>query len=200
MKAPTMALAAVLLASTALAQEPQPQVLFESGQYDRTIAALQPELAGAADPWNHYLAVQAYLRLAQPAQAATDLQALVASEDPAWRLVGQSLQALNTGDTRGAIDLGNQAVAANPELFVAHYQLGLSKARAEDWAGAADAFEQAASLNPSFAYSYYYAGLSYSRIRRADKTAEYFERFLTLAPSAPERAGVQSIMRTLRGQ
>jgi len=146
------------------------------------------------------MAVQAYMRLSQVDRASPDLQALVASADPAWRLVGQSLQALNEGNVGGAVDLGHQAVAANPELFAAHYQLGLAQARAEDWAGAATAFERAAALNPSFAYSYYYAGLSYSRIRRADKTAEYFERFLQLAPEAPERAGVLSIMRTLRGQ
>lgn len=200
MKALTMALAAALVATAAFAQEPQPQVLFEAGQYDRTLTALRPELEGATDPWNHYLAVQAYMRLSQVDRASADLQALVASEDPAWKLVGESLQALNAGDAARAVDLGNQAVAANPELFAAHYQLGLSRARAEDWAGAATAFEQAGALNPSFAYSFYYSGLAYSRVKRADKTAEYFERFLKMAPEAPERAGVQSIMRTLRGQ
>lgn len=200
MKAITLALAVTMLAAAASAQEPQPQVLFESGQYDRTISALQPELGTGADPFNHYLAVQAYMRLAQSERAAADLAALTASEDPAWRLVGQSLQALNAGDVNGAIATATEAVGTNPELFAAHYQLGLAKARAEDWAGAAEAFERAATLNPSFAYASYYAGLAYSRIRRADKTAEFFERFLTMAPNAPERPGVQSIMRTLRGQ
>jgi hypothetical protein len=34
-------------------------------------------------------------------------------------------------------------------------------------------------------------------VKRADQTATHFQAFLRLAPKAPERAEVQSIMRTL---
>jgi tetratricopeptide (TPR) repeat protein len=176
-------------------------VQYEAGQFDQVVATLGPEIANpAADPWSHFLAIQAYLRLEQPAAAAPSVGALTASEHPDWRLVGESIQALNDGNVGGAIERAERAVEVNPNHFAANYQLGLAKARAEDWAGAARAFERAVELNPTFAYAAYYAALSYSKINRADKTAEYFERFMRMAPSAPERPGVTSIMRTLRGR
>jgi tetratricopeptide (TPR) repeat protein len=190
-----------LAAATAFAQPPAAQAQFESGQFEEALATLGPTIADpAADPWNHFLAVQAALRLDQPDRAAASLAALSGSPQPEWQKVGQSLQALAGGDVAGAIERAEQAVAANGELFAANYQLGLARARAEQWAEAARAFERAIALDPSFAYAAYYAGLSYSKVNRADKTAEYFERFSRMAPHAPERAGVQSVMRTLRGR
>ena len=192
---------AVWLAAAAAFAQTSPQAQFEAGQFEQTLASLAPVIADpAADPSSHFLAVQAALRLEQPGRAAPSLAALGANPAPGWQLVGQSVQALMSGDMACAVGCAERAVSANPNLFAAHYQLGLGLARAERWAAAASAFEQALALDPSFAYAAYYAGLSYSKINRADKTAEYFERFLRMAPSAPERAGVQSIMRTLRGR
>jgi tetratricopeptide (TPR) repeat protein len=196
----SLALAFSLAASTAFAQSPA-QTQFEAGQYEQALATLGPELANpAADPWNHFLAVQAYVRMERPADAAPSVAALTGSEHPDWRLVGESIQALNDGNVGGAIERAERAVEVNPNHFAAQYELGLAKARAEDWAGAARAFERSVELNPNFAYAAYYTALSYSKVNRADKTAEYFERFMRMAPSAPERPGVTSIMRTLRGR
>ena len=50
------------------------------------------------------------------------------------------------------------------------------------------------------AYAHYYAGLSYYQAERIDLMAAFFESFLKLAPDAPERAQVESIMRTIRGR
>ena len=200
MKASLAVIALSLAGSSAFAQSTA-QAQFEAGQFEQAVATLAPTIANpAADPWSHFLAIQAYLRLDQPAAAAPSVAALTASEHPDWRLVGESIQAFTTGNVGGAIERAQRAVDVNANHFAAHYQLGLSKARAEDWAGAAQAFERALELNPTFAYAAYYAGLSYSKVNRADKTAEYFERFLRMASSAPERPGVQSIMRTLRGK
>jgi tetratricopeptide (TPR) repeat protein len=196
----TFVVAFAVAVTTASAQQ-EPQALFEAGQYEQALAALGPELqAPAASVESHYLAVLIASRLDQPERAAASLAALASNPDHGWQLVSQSASALSHGDAGQAAELANQAVAANPPLFAAHYQLGLSRARAEDWAGAAAAFEHAIELNPTFAYASYYAGLSFSRVRRVDKTAEHFERFLRLAPAAPERTAVQSIMRTLRGR
>lgn len=201
MKMRALTVVVSLAASIASAQPPQAQAQFEAGQFEEALATLAPAIADpASDPWNHFLAAQAALRLGQPDKAAASLAALVANPQPAWQKVGQSLQALAGGDAASAIDRAEHAVAANADLFAAHYQLGLARARAEQWAEAARAFERAIALDPSFAYAAYYAGLAYSHVNRADKTAEYFERFSRMAPNAPERAGVQSIMRTLRGR
>ena len=44
------------------------------------------------------------------------------------------------------------------------------------------------------------AAMAFYRVKRADLMAVHFERFLKLAPNAPERAEVESIMRTMRGR
>jgi tetratricopeptide (TPR) repeat protein len=200
MKLSVLTLVVWLAAGDAFAQA-SPQAQFEAGQFEQTLSSLAPVIADpAGDPSSHFLAVQAALRLEQPERAQPSLAALAANPAPEWQLVAQSVQALMGGDMSCAVGCAERAVSANSNLFAAHYQLGLALARTERWAAAAAAFEHALALDPSFAYAAYYAGLSYSKINRADKTAEYFERFSRMAPNAPERAGVQSIMRTLRGR
>jgi len=173
------------------------QQLFEAGQDEAALAAAA-EVPG--DPAGAYLAGQVRLRMNQPAEAAQEFQRVAGQADPAWQAVGQSATALAGGDLHAALDAGTRAVATAPGSFHANYQLGLVKAKMNDWAGAADAFGQAANINPTFAYAHYYAGIANSRIKRADLTAEHLDRFLKLAPMAPERPAVESLMRTLRGR
>ena len=205
---------ALAVAAPAVAQEaPSPQQLFESGQNDQSlqrIAELREQ--GTPAPAEAYLAGQILIKLHRDEEAKQEFERLVASGDPILALVGQSASAIVNNENDRALELANQAVATateaapdpaapkGPEHFYAHYQLGQARARFEDWAGCAEAFHQAATLNPTFAYAHYYAGLSYSRIKRADRTSEHLERFLKLAPNAPERAAVESLMRTLRGR
>lgn len=193
----------IAVASAALsAQDPRAaQRLFEAGQDGEALSAIADARAqGTAGPELDFLAGQARIRMHQPAEAAAEFEKLATSPERAWQLVGESAAALAASDLPRALDAANGAVAEAPGLFFAQYELGLVKARMEDWAGAAAAFGQAAELDPQFAYAHYYAGLSNSRIKRADRTAEYFERFVKLAPSAPERPATESLMRTLRGR
>jgi tetratricopeptide (TPR) repeat protein len=83
-------------------------------------------------------------------------------------------------------------------LSDAHFGLGKSLGYINNFAGSAAAFEQAALLDANQAYAYYYAGLAYNQAKRVDLMARNFETFLRLAPTAPERARVESIMRTIR--
>ena len=193
---------AMLNASAGLSQmNPSAQQLFETGQYEPALQALGGGRAGGAlDPANRYLAVQIHLRLSRPDDARRELESLGTDPSAAWRLVAQSSQALINRDLQRALDRANEAAAATPDHFGAQYQLGLVNLERADWTKAGEAFERASRINPSFAYAFYYAGLAYSRVKRADKTAEQFERFLKLAPKAPERPGVESIVRTLRGR
>lgn len=191
----------LVVAVTAAAQSPSPQQLFESGQNDQALQALSAQRErGEAGPAEAYLAGLVLVKLEQPERAQEEFARLATAGDQAWTLIGESASALLASDTTRGREAAAQAVEAAPGLFQAHYQLGLAKARFEDWAGCAETFRRAADLNPSFAYAHYYAGLSYSRIARADRTSEHFERFLRLAPKAPERAAVESLMRTLRGR
>lgn len=194
----------VLLAAavTAAAQEMlSAQQLFEAGQYDPALREIAKERErGAAGPGDAFLAGQILVKMDQNDRAKGEFARLTEAADPAWALIGESALAILDNNNQRALDAAAKAVAEAPDQFYASYQLGLAKARVDDWAGSADAFRRAAELNPGFAYAHYYAGLSYSRIKRADRTAEHFERFLKLAPNAPERPALEALMRTLRGR
>ena len=189
-------------AVTAAAQETlSAQQLFEAGQYDQALQEIAKQReVGAAGPADAFLAGQILVKMGQNGRAKGEFERRTKAADRAWPLIGESAQAILNDDNQRALHAAAKAVAEAPDHFHAYYHLGLAKARVDDWAGSADAFRRAAELNPVFAYAHYYAGLSYSRIRHADQTSEHFERFLRLAPKAPERAAIETLMRTLRGR
>lgn len=193
--------AVALLAAAGLAQAGQSaQQLFEEGQYEPALRALNERRdSGVSDPTDRFLAAQIQLKLSRPDQAKQEVESLTADANTTWGSIGESVQALIDGDTQRALDRATQAAEASPNHFYAQYQLGLVKARREDWAGAAQAFDRASKIDVNFAYAFYYAGFAYSKVQRADLTAEHFERFLKLAPKAPERLAVESVLRVLRG-
>ncbi len=193
---------AVVLASLTLAQEQQsPQQLFESGLADEAVQAIaQRRERGEAGPLDTFLAGHILLKTGQNDGARVEFGSLMAVGDEVWRLIGESAVAGLAGDGQTAIIAADSAATLGPDRFEAHYQLGYARAVANDWAGSATAMSQAIALNPTFAYAHYNAGQAYARINQADLTAEHFERFLKLAPMAPERAAVESLMRTLRGR
>jgi tetratricopeptide (TPR) repeat protein len=195
-------LAAVLLvAAVGAAQDRSAQTLFEAGEYDKAMGVLsERQAAGGGTADDRFLAAQIQLQQNRTGEARAEYDALAAGPDPAWRLVGESGQALIAQDTGRAFELASRAAAESPNHFGAHYQRGRVALAREDWAAAAESFDRASRIDPAFAYAAYYAGFAYSKVQRADLTAEHFERFLKLAPKAPERLAVESIMRTLRGR
>jgi tetratricopeptide (TPR) repeat protein len=201
MRIPGLIVLAFTSSVLAQAPSPSPKQLLEAGQYEEVAQAVASSREqGQVDPADTYLAAQSFLKLGQSDNAKGELARLLCLEGDAWKLIGQSSIALIDGDTESALETANQAVATAPEVFFAHYQLGLVKAEQQDWPGAAEAFERASQIDPTFAYAHYYAGLAYSKTRRVDRTATHFETFLKLAPKAPERPAVESVMRTLRGR
>jgi tetratricopeptide (TPR) repeat protein len=192
---------AVLIGVELLAQAVQsPQQLFEAGQNDKAMAAIaQQRSNGEAGPGQAYLAGQILLKGNQTDGARREFQTLAQAEG-AWKLIGESALAALDGDTVRALDAAVQAVNASPDQFEAQYQLGTVRARQGDWGGSAAAFERATQMNATFAYAHYFAAQAFSKANRIDRAAEFFERFLKLAPAAPERAAVESVMRTLRGR
>jgi tetratricopeptide (TPR) repeat protein len=187
---------ATLLAIAAVRAGAQdtPRQLFEAGKYQAAI----DKSAGDGSPATVYLKGLSYLKLNQPA-AAKDAFGQVGG-DEAWHSVGQSAVALTDNNRDAALAAARAAVAKNPGLAEAQYQLGLVLDAAGDHAGAADAFAKATQANPQMAYAHYYAGMSFYQAKRVDQMAVYFENFLKLAPNAPERPAVETIMRTVRGR
>ena len=182
-----------LSGSSVAAQKPEVQRLFQSGAYEQAV-----EAARDADPASTYFAAQSLMKLDRNDRAVAELTRLRASDQPAWRLIGESGEALIANDAGRAIDLARRAIDADGGNSFAQYQLGLAAAKANDWGTAAPAFTKAIELKPDFAYAHYYAALSYQRQRQLPKTAEHFDAFLRLAPDAPERSAVVAILRTIK--
>ena len=178
---------------SAAEQKPEVQRLFQSGDYEQAV-----EAARDSDPASTYLAAQALLKLDRTEQAVSEFTRLRASDQPAWRMIAESGEALAGNDAGRAIELARRATetdAGNPFAF---YQLGLSASKAGDWGTAAAALGKTVELKPDFAYAHYYAALASQRQRQLPRAAQHFEAFLRLAPAAPERQAVQAIMRSLK--
>ena len=190
------AVAAVLAWSgSAMAAEQKPEVqrLFQSGSYEQAV-----EAARDGDPASTYLAAQSLLKLNRDDQAAAQMTRLRGNDQPSWKLIGESGEALIANDTGRAIELARRATEADGGNPFAHYQLGLAAAKASDWGTAVSALTKSIELKPDFAYAHYYAALAYQRQRLLPKTAEHFDAFLRLAPDAPERSAVAAILRTIK--
>ena len=179
--------------STVSAQKPEVQRLFQSGSYEQAVDA-----AKGGDAASTFLAAQSLIKLDRADQAGAQLNQLKSSDQPAWRLVGESSEAMLANDAGRAVQLARQAVEADGNNPFAQYQLGLAASKASDWGTAVSAFTRAVELKPDFAYAHYYAGLAHQRMRQLPKTAEHFDAFLRLAPDAPERAAVAAVLRTIK--
>ena len=189
------AAAVVAWSGSAMAAEQKPEVqrLFQSGAYEQAV-----EAARDGDPASTYLAAQSLMKLDRNDQANAQLARLKGNDQPSWRLIGESGEALIANDSGRAIDSARRAVEADGGNPFAQYQLGVSAAKAGDWGTAATALTRAIELKPDLAYAHYYAALAYQRMRQLPKTAEHFDAFLRLAPDAPERSAVAAILRTIK--
>jgi tetratricopeptide (TPR) repeat protein len=174
-------------------QRPEVQRLFQSGAYDQAVDA-----ARDGDPASTYLAAQALIKSGRGDQAMAEFARLRGGDNPAWRLIGESGEALVNNDAGRAVDLARRAADSDGNNPFAHYQLGLAASKANDWGTAVAGFTRAVELKPDFAYAHYYGALAYQRQRQLPRAAEHFEAFLRLAPDAPERSAVLAIMRTLK--
>jgi len=171
---------------------------FEAGQHQQVVAVT---LNDNSAPALVYLVAQSHDRLTQPAPARAAYERLAGRpETDPWHFIGRSAVLLRDSQPARAVSAAERAVALGPKVAEAHFQLGLVRAERRDYVQAAPAFEAAVAIDPMPAYAHYYAGLSYYQVKRVDLMAQYFESFLKLAPEAPERAQVESIMRTVRGR
>lgn len=189
----SVALGFLSLPSVAAAQKPEVQRLFQSGSYEKAVDAARDGDAASA-----YVAAQSLLKMEQPDRAREQLSRLREGDNPAWRQIAESAEAVIAGDAGRGVELARQAIEADEGNPFAHYQLGVAASRANDWGTAVSGFTGAITRKPDFAYAHYYAGLAYQRQRQLPKTAEHFDAFLRLAPDAPERSAVVAILRTIK--
>jgi tetratricopeptide (TPR) repeat protein len=185
-----------LLPAATLAQE-SVQQLFERGAYEEALQRAGAEGAGG-DGQAMFLAAQAATRLDQNDRAREEYQRMEGSGDAAWQALGRSGVAYMEGNLDGALEQAREAVNADGNRGLAHYQLGLVLSRRGEFDAAAQALDRASELMPDFAYGHYYAGLAHQRARRLNRMTDHLREFLRLAPNAPERKAVE-LMLNMRG-
>ena len=188
-----LALAAAV--ATSVSAQDDVRKLFESGRYQAVVDQTKDDAPADAQ----YMKGLARLKLNQNDEAKAAFRRLEGSGD-AWRAIGDSAVALIDGNLDAALTAARSAVERDGGLATAHFQLGRVLEARNERQAAADAFVKATQADPRMAYAHYNAGMNFYQAKRVDQMAVYFENFLKLAPQAPERAGVESIMRTVRGK
>ncbi len=119
-------------------------------------------------------------RLYQQALQANDLRQ-IASEQSA-----QAAAALAKGDTKNAVAFYRDAVEANPQDAVLHYQLGLALDRMGDTAAERAALERAIQIDPTFALAQNQLGYLASQTGDSTSAERYFRLAVEAAPEYTE--------------
>ncbi|MGF1520604.1 MAG: glycosyltransferase [Nodosilinea sp.] len=119
-----------------------------------------------------------------PDQAASDYEAALAQAVPprlklgAWINYGSLKKA--QGELEGAIDLFEQAIAAEPNLAIAHYNLG-SAHRARGYLGEAiAAYERAITLNPNYPEAHQNLGVARFKLGQLPQALRSFRRAIDI--------------------
>jgi tetratricopeptide (TPR) repeat protein len=173
------------------------QALYEAGRDDEVVSRVASPAVRSEEVW---FGAQSRLRSGQRAEASDEFRRLRDSaESDAFRRAAEVALARVDGQP-GALQVAQAAAALFPDDPFVQFEAGVTMAVQGEVAASARAFDAAISASPMLAYAYYQAGLLYSRIDRPDLTVARFETFVRLAPSAPERAQVESILRTARGR
>jgi tetratricopeptide (TPR) repeat protein len=193
----TIALALALAAGQNVADVRQ---LFDAGRYQEVVRASETPAAADAAARLQYLAAQSYSKLSDADGARRTYQRLADSGAGPWSSIGKSGLQLLDKQFDAALASADQAAGEAQTLPEAHYQRGIVFMFRNDYGSALDAFTKATQLDPMFASAYYYAGLASSRVKRIDLMSSNFGTFIKLAPNAPERAEVESVLRSVRGR
>src|SRR5262245_13156158 len=167
---------------------------YDAGEYQKVLDAV----GGSEDPHLIYLVALTQQKLRKADETKQAFEKLSKRPDTeAWHSIGQSGVAMADSKPEDAATAAEKAVSIDGNLAEAYYQRGLALSARDQMSDAAAAFHKVTELDQNWAYAHYYAGIAYSKVKRPDLTASHFQTFLRLAPKAPERAQVQSILRTL---
>ncbi len=94
----------------------------------------------------------------------------------------EALKLLRAGKNEEGIDLLEQVVAVEPELTVAHINLGIAHARNGDLDGAESSIRTAISLNPKHPVAHNELGIVYRKMGRFEKARSSYENALDAYP------------------
>jgi tetratricopeptide (TPR) repeat protein len=192
-------MAALTLATVLAADVQRGKQLYEEKNYRDAERELQQ--VASAEPDNaeaqKYLGL-ARIQLGKVSEAEAPLKKANELAGDAGTKLGLARIAIEQKDLEGAEALINQAAESDADNADIPFNRGLIKASRKQYADSVKDLEAAIQKNPDNAYAHYYAGLSYNALKRPDKMIEHFQKFVKLAPDAPEKARVQSILKSVR--
>jgi tetratricopeptide (TPR) repeat protein len=118
--------------------------------------------------------------------AATHARAQGLTDDPAFALYRQAVQAAEAKDYARASQLAREAIAAYPDHLLAWYLLGQSAMGRSAWEEAADAFGNVVKRYPASFAGHRDLGLALQHLGKTDEARAAFERALALRPDSPD--------------
>ena len=183
----------------------------ESGQPELAVDLLNRALADAdtLDPLTRYevfyhrALAQGDSHADQPDLAAADYDAALAQEVPAILKLGAWINygslKKSQGDLLGAVDLFQQAIAADPTMALAHYNLGTAHRARGYLDEAIAAYRQAIALQPHYAEAHQNLGVALFKLGQLPEALQSFNQaiqlYATYDPDTAQRLrqGVQQL-------
>lgn len=119
---------------------------------------------------------------------ATTAHAQTLTDDPAFALYRQAVQAAEAKDYAGASRLAREAIAQYPDHLLAWYLLGQAAMGRSAWDEAAEAFGNVAKRYPASFAAHRDLGLALEHLGRVDDAKAAFETALARRPDHDVRA------------
>ncbi len=111
-----------------------------------------------------------------------------------------ALDSHDSGDMAAAATSYRQAIAADPNMTVAHNNLGMVLIQQELLSEAVSALQQAVKVAPDYAEAYNNLGFAYRRMGRDLEAADHYEKFLALTPDVEDASRIREWIAKARAE
>lgn len=117
---------------------------------------------------------------------------LIAMTDEVRNMCLQGEQLINSGKTREAVNLLNQAQRMDPSCGEVHGYLGMAYQNSGSPQKAIPEYMKALELNPQMTFINVNLGTCLMNMNQLDQAVPYFQRYLETTPNAPDAAQVRA--------
>ena len=120
------------------------------------------------------------------------------------KLLSHGIKRLQAGDAGDAIIDFKRVISSNPDLAIAHYNLGLAYAKSNQLNEAIKSWENTVLLDNKYADAYYNLGLAYKTINNSQKAEQNLINYIMLRPNDPDinniKGGIEKLKQPSSGK